>query len=329
VMRISTDLRDAETWDETAIAKRGDLLARLAVSVWARPDDSFEPPAAGSSAEVAPPVTVQPEIPPASTADEAGFASPFAIADGVGVGSELRQIVALAREVGLYPRPDKYSVMISPPGDRRVMLFTVSPQADEGGSFRIWKSPAAFARWLPGVTLEAARAALGSSEESGVLLAHDTEALLEAVRRLVPTGALNQTNGERRASSLTLGIDGAERIPDDVLRVIDLRAAATPELALRFASGALALDGVILRAQQSKGDPWYFQVRHPRFGQVVAYVHPRPSELYIQYRLPADHDTYGAAQGRDNFYGIVLTVREPDGLVVALRLLGDAITRTE
>jgi hypothetical protein len=128
---------------------------------------------------------------------------------------------------------------------------------------------------------------------------------------------------------LTLGIDGAERIPDDVLRVIDLRAAATPELALRFASGALALDGVILRAQQSKGDPWYFQVRHPRFGQVVAYVHPRPSELYIQYRLPADHDTYGAAQGRDNFYGIVLTVREPDGLVVALRLLGDAITRTE
>jgi hypothetical protein len=209
-------------------------------------------------------------------------------------------------------------------------LFTVWPQWDEGGSFKLWKSPSAFAKWLPGVTLEAAQGALGLSEDPGVLLAHDTEALLEAVRRLVPAGALNQTNDERRASLQALGIDGAERIPDDVLRVIELRAAGTPELALRFASGALARDRVFLRAQRSKGgEPWYFQVRHPRFSQVIAYVSPRPGNLKIEYRLPSSNDTYGVAASRDHFYGIVLNMTSEVELSVALRLLDDAVARTE
>lgn len=330
VMRISTDIRNAEAWDEAAIAERGERLAAVAVGLWQRPDDdSSGATVAADQGGVDGAPSARVPVGPPDPENPTAFASPLAIADEVGVGNELRRIIGVARELGLYPRPDRYSVMVSPPADRRVYLFTVWPQWDEGGSFKLWKSPSAFAKWLPGVTLEAAQGALGSSEDPDVLLAHDTEALLEAVRRLVPAGALNQTKDERRASLLRLGIENADRIPDDVLRVIDLRASGAPELALRFGSGALALDRVILRAQQSKGDPWYFQVRHPRFSQVVAYVHPRPGDVRIEYRLPGNRDTYGVGVARDNPYGIVLTVREPAGLEVALKLLGDALDRTD
>jgi hypothetical protein len=257
-----------------------------------------------------------------------GFSSPFAIADDVGVGSQIREIVAFAREVGLYPRPDTYSVMVSPPADRRVMLFTVWPQADEGGSFRIWKSPVAFARYVPGVALEAAREALGSSEAPGTLRGTDVDQFLKAVRQLLPAGEMPQVSDD--------AIDPDARSvdalgpPAGVVRLIVMRAStSTAPCALRFAEEALALDGVQLRVQQSKGDPWYFQVRHRRFSQVVAYVHPRPSELYIQYRLSSSNETYGVAQARDNFYGIVLKVLELEDLPVALLLLRDALARPD
>ena len=253
---------------------------------------------------------------------------PLAIADEVGVGPQLRRIIEVSRELGLYPRPDRYSVMVSPPADKRVYLFTVWPQWDEGGSFRIWKSPEAFARWVPGVTLEAAQAALGASEEPGVLSSHDTEALLTAIRGLVPSAWAAPPFDDRQAELMKLGIEGLDRVPRDVLRLIDSRAAGSPEIALRFAAAALGLGEVALRPQQSKGEPWYFQVRHPKFGQVVAYVHPRPGEVRIEYRLPGDHDTYGLAVTRDSFYGVVLTAGDSDGLDVAVRLLRDALDRS-
>ena len=216
--------------------------------------------------------------------------------------------------------------MVSPPADRRVYLFTVWPQWDEGGSFRIWKSPSAFARWVPGVTLQTAQAALGASEDAGVLLAGQTEEFLVAVRDLAPHDWLTGTFEERRSQLLSLGIEGLEHLPDGVLKVIDNRAGGSPDIALRFAVAARGFDGVALRPQQSKGDPWYFQVRHPRFSQVVAYAHPRPGEMRVEYRLPGSHDTYGQAVARDQFYGIVLTVRDDEGLKLAVGLLSDALT---
>ncbi len=328
VMRISTDIRNAETWNEAAIAERGERLAAVAVGLWQRPDDEAQ---ASAATEVTPGDSAPGsslEGPPDSE-DPAAFASPLAIADEIGVGGELRRIIEVTRELGLYPRPDRNSVMVSPPADKRVYLFTVWPQWAEGGSFKLWKSPAAFAKWLPGVTLEAVHAALGRSEDPGVLLAHDTEGLLEALRRLLPAGALGQSAKERRDALGRLGIERLDRIPDDVLRLVELRAGGAPEPALRFAGGALGFDGAFLRAQQSKGDPWYFQVRHPRFSQVVAYAHPRPGEVRIEYRLPEAHDTYGIATARDNFYGVVMTARDGEGLEIALRLLGDALDRVE
>lgn len=329
VMRISTDIKDAETWDEAAIARRGERLSAVAIGLWQRPNDEARGAAAASAASAGAPAPALSLEGPPDPDNPSAFASVLAIADGTGVGQPLRRIIAVSRELGLWPRPDRHSVMVAPPADHRVYLFTVWPQPDDAGSFKLWKSPLAFAKWLPGVTLEAAHAELGLSEDAGVLLAHDTEALLDALRRLLPAGAVGQSAEERRTALGRLGIEALDRIPDDVLRLVELRAGGAPEPALRFAGGALSFDGAYLRAQQSKGDPWYFQVRHPRYSQVVAYAHPRPGEVRIEFRLPSTSETYGVGVARDNFYGVVLTAKDETGIQVALRLLADAFDRQD
>ena len=321
VMRLSSEIVVSSTWDEAAIAARGERLALLATQIWTRPHDS-EDDTLGSETEVA--GERRPGGPP-DPVDPVGFASPLAIADDAGVGPELRRIVEVSREIGLYPRPDRYGVMVAPRADRRVYLLTVKPQPNDGGSFRIWKSPTAFARWIPTVTLDRARTALGESEEPGVLLRADTPAFLTTVRGLIPDYWSTGSFEERRTQLLDLGIEGLARVPEPVLRTIDGRAGGDPEIALRFAAAALAIDGVTQRPQQSKGEPWYFQVRHPRFSQVLAYAWPQPGELRAEYRLPGSHETYGLATSRDGFYGIVLTICDDKSLEVALRLLADAV----
>lgn len=323
VMRISTDIRNAEVWDETAIAERTERLADLSIAVWPRPNDSDLDVTPAVAADQA--ITTSGRAGPPDPENPGAFASPLAIADEVGVGTELRDIIATSRRLGLYPRPDRYSVMVSPPTDKRVYLITVWPQPDEGGSFRIWKSPANFAKYIPELTLDAARAALGSSEEAGVLLARDTDALLEAIGSLVPTEWAPASFDERRSALLGLGIANSERVPGAILRLIDRRAEASPEIALQFATRALELDGLVLQPQESINEPWYFQLRHPNVAQVVAYAHPRPGEIRVEYRLPASHDTYGQAIARDNAYGIVMTARDEGGVSVALTLLRDAV----
>ncbi len=184
VMLISSDLREAETWDESAIAERGERLARLAVATWPRPDDVFDSP------------------------------EPAA--------------VEVARSVA--PAP----------------------------------------------------AAVGSANPGS--------------------------------------------IPEALSRLVEMRASpGIASLTYRFAQEAIAREGVELRVQQSKGDPYYFQVRHPRFGQVVAYVHPRPAELHIEFRLPSETFAPEPATHREHLYGIVLKVRQLSDLELATRLLGEAL----
>lgn len=327
VMRISTDIRNAETWDESAIAERGERLASVALSIWDRPSDSAGDQQVEATSDAT--ASLGRTAGPPDSDDPSAFASPLAIADEIGIGTELRRIIRATREMGLYLRPDRYSVMVSPPADKRIFLFTVWPQWDEGGSFKVWKSPASFARWIPGVSLDAAQAALGASEDPGVLMPHDTTAFLEAIKSLAPEEWATTSFDDRRAEMVALGFPNMDRAPGDVLRLIDNRAAGSAELALEFAGRAMDLDGVVLRPQQSKGDPWYFQVRHPKVSQVVAYCHPRPGEIRLELRLPSEHETHGLGVRREgNFYGIVATARNRHEIENALTLLREAISRS-
>ncbi len=76
VMRISTDIRNAETWDESAIAERGDRLATVALSLWTRPNDSDSETDQGSPAAPAPPSLVS--AGPPDPYNPGAFSSPLA-----------------------------------------------------------------------------------------------------------------------------------------------------------------------------------------------------------------------------------------------------------
>lgn len=318
LLRLKADIIEQTEWDEVAIDARSDRLADVALRLWPRPNDSEEDEALDSAGEGETRVAAGPPDPERPDA----FASVLLLADGAGVGEQMRRIIEVARELGLHPRPDRYSVLLAPPADRRVMLVAVWPQSDFGGSFRIIKSPSAFARYIPGVHPDAARAALGASEEAGVLHGSDTEHLLAAIRTLIPE-PLEPPAGVPEEP------EAPGRVPDSVRALIRLRAAPSGiELAEAFAEAAARIPGTHLRVQRSKaGEPWYFRIRHDRSSSAIAYIHPRPHELYVEYRLPRSHPTYDFATSRDGPYGIVAQPRSRDDLPVVMRLLNDTIAR--
>ncbi len=322
LLRLASDIISEDEWNEDAIDVRGGRLADVAIRIWARPDDTADEEVV-EEAEVAKGASLAVVGDPDPERADA-FAQVLLIADGAGVGAELRRIVAIARELGLYPRPDRYSVFLAPPADRRVMLVALWPQSDEGGTFRIIKSPKAFSQFVPGVTLDAARAALSASEDAGVLFRYDVDALLSAIRTLIPEPLAAPGSADE-------GDEEPGSVPVSVHSLIRLRAAPTGiDLAEAFAEAAAAIPGARLKVQRSStGDPGYFRIRHSKFGQAVAYIHPRPHELYVEYRLPADHATYGVATSRDHFYGILIKAHDESELLVALQLLNDAISRED
>ena len=328
VMRISSDIRDADTWDERSIATRGERLIAAVLVIWPRPATALDEYSDAGSA--VPKAVAAGAAGPPDPVDPTGFVAPLAAADEVGVGMEMRQVIGVAREVGFEPRPDRRSVTFITPLGRGSYLFTLTPKWDEEvGAFRLWKSPQAFAHWIPGLSVETAQAVLGASEEEGTLPREDVGALCEAIRGLVPTSWAPPSFTEYHDQLSEAGLGSLERIPTDVLRLIERRTGSDPLLALRFAAAALAEDGVALRGQRSKNTPWYFQVRHPKFPQVVAYVHTPPGELFVDYRLPQTHDTYGMAVVRNNFYGIRLAIADEASFAVGRQLLRDALGRPE
>ena len=129
------------------------------------------------------------------------------LAEAVGVGDELRAIATRATDIGLHLRPDRYSLMVSPPRDKRVMLFTVWPQSLDGGSFRIWRSAKAFADYIPGVTEDAARAALGVDNE-GTLLRAEVDGFLDGLSQLLANSdhavAASEWSWDRYADELQI-----------------------------------------------------------------------------------------------------------------------------
>ena len=95
---------------------------------------------------------------------------------------------------------------------------------------------------------------------------------------------------------------------------------------LRRVTSELAVE---LRAQKSKNEPTYVQVRASHFPQVMAYVNVFASSMRIDYRLPTDHPTTADVQRRQNFYGIALLIQDMDGVNRAMSLMHDAFNRRE
>ena len=87
----------------------------------------------------------------------------YAIADAAGVGSQLRRVVKRCVDAGFHVRHYPYSVMISTPADRRVMVFTAWPQANEPHTFVIWRAPEVLVKLWPCASQQAAEQALGPS----------------------------------------------------------------------------------------------------------------------------------------------------------------------
>lgn len=318
VLRISSDIRSANAWDEQAITERGERLIDVALALWTRPNDHEQasartgtPTAPAHGPLAGPPDPIAPDA----------FAPVYAEADECGVGVSLRHIVARAREMGLYVRPDAHSVALCPPTDRRATLVTVRPDPDHDGAFSLYKSPTAFARHIPGVTLEAAQRALGASEDRGALAVREVDALIEAIESLIPV----PLEAPARPVPSAPGVPGV--VPIEVRSIIERHAAGDKlGLASAFADAAAAVSGVALVPQkQSAGNPVYFRVMNLARKHAVAYVWPRPDFVRVEYRLPSAHDTYGVAESRDRPYGIVFTLRSESDLGVAIRLLEDAL----
>lgn len=117
-------------------------------------------------------------------------------------------------------------------------------------------------------------------------------------------------------------------VPFNVLAFIRTRAADDFEpVVVDLAERLMAMDELELRPQNSKNEPWYFQVRSPRFRQVLAYVNVSATSARIDYRLPKDYDTGGRALARDNFYGISYRLTDKGELDFAVRLMMDALAQ--
>ena len=85
-----------------------------------------------------------------------GFESVFAYGTERGTERELRMIIDAVREIKLYARPYRSSVMITPRNNRTRMIFTIRPKREEGGSFAIYRSSEAIAEFFPSITKEQA-----------------------------------------------------------------------------------------------------------------------------------------------------------------------------
>jgi hypothetical protein len=193
-----------------------------------------------------------------------------------------------------------------------------------------WGSPTAVDELLNSHLLPSAESSPLLRDEFDVFLSWRESRLVREIESVtgfvVGSSAVSSGGTDSQSASNSATPEELGSLSPAITDLIEARASGwIRPLAGKFAVEASAIEGVELRVQQSKGDPWYFQVRHSRFPHVVAYVHPRQTELHIDYRLASDHDLYGLGQQQSGAYGIGLKVRQSADLGVAIRLLSDAL----
>ena len=133
------------------------------------------------SREIAEPVADANPGSSSSEADSNSLETLMAKAKARGCGDEFQRWISLAETAGLYARPYKHSVMLTPPQHHNSYLSVARPLS--GGRLRINHGPAEFAQWFPWISVSEVEDALGSTER-GMGKIYEGAALQDYLNRL-------------------------------------------------------------------------------------------------------------------------------------------------
>ena len=103
-----------------------------------------------------------------------------------GVGEQFDRFVKMSEQAGLPVQPQRSSVRIAPPSDRRRFLMYASPGAGtSGGGLSIWVGPKRFAEWFTDIDEDEATAQLGKYDEGGHLAGAELDKRLDQIERFL------------------------------------------------------------------------------------------------------------------------------------------------
>ena len=103
-----------------------------------------------------------------------------------GVGEQFDRFVAMSKEAGLAVQPQRASVRIAPPTDRRRFLMYAQPRAGaSGGELGIWVGPQQFAEFFPDVSEQEAIKALGKYTDGAYLAGVDLDNRLKEIQQFL------------------------------------------------------------------------------------------------------------------------------------------------
>ena len=104
----------------------------------------------------------------------------------LGVSEQFDRFVEMSERAGLPVQPQRSSVRIAPPSDRRRFLMYASPGTGaSGGGLRIWVGPKRFAEWFPHIDEDEATATLGRYNEGGHLGGEELDNRLDQIERFL------------------------------------------------------------------------------------------------------------------------------------------------
>ena len=104
----------------------------------------------------------------------------------LGVSEQFDRFVEMSERAGLPVQPQRSSVRIAPPSDRRRFLMYASPGTGaSGGGLSIWVGPKRFAEWFSHIDEDEATAALGRYNEGGHLGGKELDNRLDQIERFL------------------------------------------------------------------------------------------------------------------------------------------------
>ncbi len=104
-------------------------------------------------------------------------------AEANGIGPQFRKLTDAAKRHGLYLRPWKRALMVTPQANRSRMLYTLETRPTRAGELRGWVAPEAIAEFFPPLTEEEVTRGLGGSRRL-MLSADGADRFAEGLDRL-------------------------------------------------------------------------------------------------------------------------------------------------